>query len=66
MLTGRIDRIWAECSGSNEVREPGAYEETLSRHLGEKNECSMQIELDCKSIRSRWSSTSPGNGRGKG
>ena len=39
-------KIWAECSGANEVHEPGRYQELLDEHEGETNECLTQIDLD--------------------
>ncbi|GAC76422.1 ypt/rab GTPase activating protein [Moesziomyces antarcticus T-34] len=39
-------RIWAECSGANDLAEPGRYQELLSEHQGETNECLTQIDLD--------------------
>ncbi|KAJ9478446.1 Rab-GAP TBC domain-containing protein [Pseudozyma hubeiensis] len=39
-------RIWAECSGANDVAEPGRYQELLSDHQGETNDCLTQIDLD--------------------
>ncbi|KAJ1028790.1 hypothetical protein NDA16_001955 [Ustilago loliicola] len=39
-------RIWAECSGANDIAEPGRYQELLSDHQGETNECLTQIDLD--------------------
>ncbi|KAL8291737.1 hypothetical protein RQP46_001995 [Phenoliferia psychrophenolica] len=40
-------KIWAECSGANEAREPGLYQELLSLHKGEENQCLNQIDMDC-------------------
>ncbi|KAK4701351.1 small G protein signaling modulator 3, partial [Phenoliferia sp. Uapishka_3] len=40
-------KIWAECSGANEAREPGLYQELLSLHNGEENQCLNQIDMDC-------------------
>ncbi|KAM0751672.1 TBC-domain-containing protein [Meredithblackwellia eburnea MCA 4105] len=40
-------KIWAECSGANEAREPGLYQELLSLHRGEENQCLNQIDMDC-------------------
>jgi hypothetical protein len=42
-------RIWAECSGANEAREPGLYQELLHVHKGEENACLNQIDMDCES-----------------
>jgi hypothetical protein len=42
-------RIWAECSGATEAREPGVYQDLLSKHEGEVNQCLIQIDLDCAS-----------------
>ncbi|KAI5476629.1 hypothetical protein MNV49_007466 [Pseudohyphozyma bogoriensis] len=39
--------IWAECSGANEAREPGVYQELLALHAGEANLCLTQIDMDC-------------------
>ena len=39
-------QIWAECSGANEIAEPGQYDELLSEHVGEENQCLAQIDLD--------------------
>lgn len=39
-------RIWAECSGANDIAEPGRYQELLSEHQGETNDCLTQIDLD--------------------
>ncbi|EPQ31674.1 uncharacterized protein PFL1_01007 [Pseudozyma flocculosa PF-1] len=39
-------KIWAECSGANEVHEPGRYQELLQEHEGETNQCLTQIDLD--------------------
>uniref|UniRef100_V5EAL6 Rab-GAP TBC domain-containing protein n=1 Tax=Kalmanozyma brasiliensis (strain GHG001) TaxID=1365824 RepID=V5EAL6_KALBG len=39
-------RIWAECSGANDIAEPGRYQELLSDHQGETNDCLTQIDLD--------------------
>lgn len=39
-------KIWAECSGANEVAEPGRYAELLAEHEGEANQCTNQIDLD--------------------
>ncbi|SPO22937.1 uncharacterized protein UTRI_01615 [Ustilago trichophora] len=39
-------RIWAECSGANDIAEPGRYQELLFDHQGETNECLTQIDLD--------------------
>lgn len=44
-----VDRIWAECSGANEAREPGLYQELLHVHKGEDNACLNQIDMDCES-----------------
>lgn len=42
-------RIWAECSGANEAREPGLYQELLAQHKSEENQCLNQIDMDCES-----------------
>ncbi|PWN49016.1 TBC-domain-containing protein [Violaceomyces palustris] len=39
-------KIWAECSGANELAEPGRYQELLNEHEGETNQCLIQIDLD--------------------
>ncbi|KDN42490.1 TBC-domain-containing protein [Tilletiaria anomala UBC 951] len=39
-------QVWSECSGVNEMAEPGRYEELLSEHNGEQNQCLTQIDLD--------------------
>lgn len=39
-------KIWVECSGANEVAEPGRYQELLDEHEGESNQCTDQIDLD--------------------
>lgn len=46
-MIGFVCRIWAECSGANEAREPGLYQELLSQHKGEENQCLTQIDMDC-------------------
>lgn len=48
MLTLLSNRIWAECSGANEAREPGLYQELLAQHKSEENQCLNQIDMDCK------------------
>ncbi|GAA93939.1 uncharacterized protein L969DRAFT_42685 [Mixia osmundae IAM 14324] len=40
-------KIWAECSGSTEIREPGYYTEMLSSHEGIHSQCLSQIDMDC-------------------
>ncbi|ORY69410.1 rab-GTPase-TBC domain-domain-containing protein [Leucosporidium creatinivorum] len=40
-------KIWAECSGANEAREPGLYQELLAQHKSEENQCLNQIDMDC-------------------
>ncbi|KAM0786289.1 hypothetical protein ACM66B_001768 [Microbotryomycetes sp. NB124-2] len=40
-------KIWAECSGANEAREPGVYQDLLERHRGQDNPCLNQIDMDC-------------------
>lgn len=42
-----MSRIWAECSGATDIREPGLYQELLTRHANETNACLTQIEMDC-------------------
>ncbi|SCV74842.1 BQ2448_7871 [Microbotryum intermedium] len=39
-------KIWAECSGANEAREPGVYQDLLA-HKDEENQCLNQIDMDC-------------------
>ncbi|KDE06357.1 hypothetical protein MVLG_03266 [Microbotryum lychnidis-dioicae p1A1 Lamole] len=39
-------KIWAECSGANEAREPGVYQDLLA-HKNEENQCLNQIDMDC-------------------
>jgi hypothetical protein len=39
-------KIWAECSGATEIREPGAYGDLLSQHEGMQSLCLSQIELE--------------------
>ncbi|KAK4050235.1 hypothetical protein OIV83_003556 [Microbotryomycetes sp. JL201] len=40
-------KIWAECSGANEAREPGVYRDLLESHRGQDNPCLNQIDMDC-------------------
>lgn len=39
-------KIWAECSGANEVAEPGLFQDLLDEHASESNPCLVQIDLD--------------------
>ncbi|KAK4049901.1 hypothetical protein OIO90_005290 [Microbotryomycetes sp. JL221] len=39
-------KIWAECSGANEAREPGLYQDLLAKHKGQDNPCLNQIDMD--------------------
>lgn len=39
-------KVWAECSGANEVAEPGRYQDLLDEHAGETNQALSQIDLD--------------------
>lgn len=39
-------KVWAECSGANEVAEPGRYQDLLDEHSGETNQALSQIDLD--------------------
>ncbi|SCZ87922.1 BZ3500_MvSof-1268-A1-R1_Chr2-3g05390 [Microbotryum saponariae] len=45
-------KIWAECSGANEAREPGVYQDLLA-HKNEENQCLNQIDMDCELCESR-------------
>ncbi|CAO1613379.1 unnamed protein product [Parajaminaea phylloscopi] len=42
----RRPRVWSECSGADEIAEPGLYQELLDEHRGETNQCLDQIDLD--------------------
>lgn len=45
-------RIWSECSGATDAREPGLYQDLLSQHAGQENLCLTQIDMDCQSASS--------------
>ncbi|KAA1112349.1 hypothetical protein PGTUg99_019292 [Puccinia graminis f. sp. tritici] len=39
-------KIWLECSGASELKEPGYYHDLLNLHDGEEGLCLNQIECD--------------------
>jgi hypothetical protein len=39
-------KVWAECSGATEIREPGVYGDLLSQHEGMQSLCLGQIDLE--------------------
>ncbi|KAH7341695.1 rab-GTPase-TBC domain-containing protein [Rhizoctonia solani] len=40
------DKVWSECAGAAEIREPGAFQDLLKRHEGEENLALKEIEKD--------------------
>ncbi|OAV88294.1 hypothetical protein PTTG_29076 [Puccinia triticina 1-1 BBBD Race 1] len=39
-------KIWLECSGASQLKEPGYYHDLLNLHAGEEGLCLTQIECD--------------------
>ncbi|KEP52255.1 Rab-GTPase-TBC domain protein [Rhizoctonia solani 123E] len=40
------DKVWSECAGAAEIREPGVFQDLLKRHEGEENLALKEIEKD--------------------
>ncbi|CAE6379883.1 unnamed protein product [Rhizoctonia solani] len=40
------DKVWSECAGAAEVREPGVFQDLLKSHEGEENPALKEIEKD--------------------
>ncbi|KAF8734222.1 TBC protein, partial [Rhizoctonia solani] len=40
------DKVWSECAGAAEVREPGVFQDLLRNHEGEENPALKEIEKD--------------------
>ncbi|KAG8769902.1 hypothetical protein FRC12_004649 [Ceratobasidium sp. 428] len=40
------DKVWSECSGATEMREPGVFQELLSKHEGVQSPTLKEIEKD--------------------
>lgn len=40
-------KVWSECLGASQVREPGYYHELLAKHRDEPSAAASQIDLDC-------------------
>ncbi|CAE6429807.1 unnamed protein product [Rhizoctonia solani] len=40
------DKVWSECAGAAEIREPGVFQDLLKHHEGEENLALKEIEKD--------------------